>query len=134
MFYSTSFIGLGIYAIILCWNNTRNEQRVTEVDLFITKVTNGILSQWTNGLYCESQETEKPSNEETNEENSGNEEGGENDKIPEKHEEHEDPEEDDLDPNSKMIVTTYNPIIVTCHQDSFIRFWTMQVILNLTKI
>ena len=83
----------------------------------------------------ESQETEKPSIEETNEENNGNEEGGENDKTPEKDEEHGDPEEeDDLDPNSKMIVTTYNPIIVTCHQDSFIRFWTMQVILNLTKI
>ena len=80
----------------------------------------------------ESQDTEKPTNEETNEENSGNEEGGEKDKTLEKDEEPE--EEDDLDPNSKMIVTTYDPIIVTCHQDSFVRFWTLQVILNLTKI
>ena len=83
----------------------------------------------------ESQDTEKPTNEETNEENNENEEGGEKDNTLEKDEEHEEPEEeDDLDPNSKMIVTTYDPIIVTCHQDSFVRFWTLQVILNLTKI
>ena len=83
----------------------------------------------------ESLDTEKPTNEETNEENNENEEGGEKDNTLEKDEEHEEPEEeDDLDPNSKMIVTTYDPIIVTCHQDSFVRFWTLQVILNLTKI
>ena len=79
-------------------------------------------------------DTENPTNEETSEEQNGNEEVDEKEKTTDKDEEQEEEDEDDdLDPNSKMIVTTYDPIIVTCHQDSFIRFWTMQVILNFTK-
>ncbi|ELT96575.1 hypothetical protein CAPTEDRAFT_219855 [Capitella teleta] len=31
---------------------------------------------------------------------------------------------DDDDPDSKMIVETFAPVMVSCHQDSFIRFWT----------
>ena len=34
------------------------------------------------------------------------------------------PEED---PDNKMIVDEYDPILVTGHQDSFIRFWTPEV-------
>ena len=31
------------------------------------------------------------------------------------------------DPDAKMIVDTYDPIIVSVHQDSYIRFWDMEV-------
>ena len=31
------------------------------------------------------------------------------------------------DPESHMIVETYDPVIVTCHQDAMIRFWDAQV-------
>ena len=29
----------------------------------------------------------------------------------------------DVDPDSRMIVDVYEPVMVSCHQDSFIRFW-----------
>ena len=39
----------------------------------------------------------------------------------------EDNEYDFTDPDAKMIVETYEPVLVSCHQDSFIRFWSLQV-------
>ena len=39
----------------------------------------------------------------------------------------DDEDDDDTDPDSKMIVETFDPVMVTCHQDSFIRFWSLQV-------
>nr|XP_054759111.1 WD repeat-containing protein 64-like [Lytechinus pictus] len=34
--------------------------------------------------------------------------------------------ESEQDPNAKMLVTEYDPILVSVHADSFIRFWTME--------
>jgi hypothetical protein len=31
------------------------------------------------------------------------------------------------DPEKNMIVESYDPVIVTCHQDAMIRFWDAQV-------
>ncbi|XP_071484105.1 WD repeat-containing protein 64-like [Diadema antillarum] len=31
-----------------------------------------------------------------------------------------------VDPNAKMLVTEYEPVLVSVHADSFIRFWTME--------
>ena len=36
-------------------------------------------------------------------------------------------DDDDIDPESKMIIEAFDPVLVTCHMDSFIRFWTPQV-------
>ena len=33
----------------------------------------------------------------------------------------------DIDPESMMIVEAFDPVLVTCHNDSFIRFWTPEV-------
>ena len=33
----------------------------------------------------------------------------------------------DIDPEARMIVDTYEAVLVSCHQDSFIRFWTLEV-------
>ena len=33
----------------------------------------------------------------------------------------------DIDPESMMIVESFDPVLVTCHNDSFIRFWTPEV-------
>ncbi|KAJ8044929.1 WD repeat-containing protein 64 [Holothuria leucospilota] len=30
------------------------------------------------------------------------------------------------DPNAKMLVTTYQPILLSCHEDSLIRFWNLK--------
>ncbi|XP_070576950.1 WD repeat-containing protein 64-like isoform X2 [Ptychodera flava] len=38
----------------------------------------------------------------------------------------DDDEEEDIDPQATMIVTSYDPLIVTCHADACIRFWTLQ--------
>lgn len=35
--------------------------------------------------------------------------------------------ESEQDPNTKMLVTEYDPLLVSVHADSFIRFWTMEV-------
>ena len=35
---------------------------------------------------------------------------------------------ENIDPTAKMIVTTYDPVLVSCHSDALIRFWNMQVI------
>ncbi|XP_038075924.1 WD repeat-containing protein 64-like isoform X2 [Patiria miniata] len=37
-----------------------------------------------------------------------------------------DEELENIDPTAKMIVTTYDPILVSCHSDAFIRFWDMK--------
>ena len=29
----------------------------------------------------------------------------------------------DIDPTTRMIIDAYDPVMVTCHQDSYIRFW-----------
>ena len=34
--------------------------------------------------------------------------------------------ESEVDPDAKMLVTEYDPILVSVHGDSFIRFWTME--------
>ena len=39
----------------------------------------------------------------------------------------EDEKEVDLDPSANMIVETFEPILVSVHQDSFIRFWSNEV-------
>ncbi|XP_022089085.1 LOW QUALITY PROTEIN: WD repeat-containing protein 64-like [Acanthaster planci] len=31
-----------------------------------------------------------------------------------------------IDPTARMIVTTYDPVLVSCHSDAFIRFWDMK--------
>ena len=33
----------------------------------------------------------------------------------------------DVDPTAKMIVSEYDPVLVSCHADSFIRFWDTKV-------
>ncbi|XP_077997639.1 WD repeat-containing protein 64-like isoform X1 [Glandiceps talaboti] len=40
----------------------------------------------------------------------------------------EEEEEDfeNIDPEATMIVSVYDPVLVTCHTDSYIRFWTME--------
>ena len=37
--------------------------------------------------------------------------------------------ESEQDPNTKMLITEYDPLLVSVHADSFIRFWTMEVIM-----
>ena len=34
---------------------------------------------------------------------------------------------DSADPDAKMIVDTFDPILVSVHQDAFVRFWDMEV-------
>ncbi|KAK2162660.1 hypothetical protein LSH36_94g03011 [Paralvinella palmiformis] len=34
-------------------------------------------------------------------------------------------DDEDFDPESRMLVDTYDPVLVSCHSDSFIRFWNM---------
>lgn len=33
-----------------------------------------------------------------------------------------------VDPDAKMIVEKFKPVIVSVHQDAYIRFWTMEVL------
>ncbi|XP_071962491.1 WD repeat-containing protein 64-like [Antedon mediterranea] len=35
-------------------------------------------------------------------------------------------DEDNIDPNSKMIVSFFDPIVASCHADGYIRFWNVE--------
>lgn len=43
------------------------------------------------------------------------------------HEDEEEEEEEEWTEERKWVEETYDPIIVTAHQDSYIRFWNMEV-------
>ena len=41
-----------------------------------------------------------------------------------------DEELENIDPTARMIVTTYDPILVSCHSDALIQFWNMKVLVR----
>ena len=51
----------------------------------------------------------------------------ENKETMEKHARVKEPTKDDDNPDNNYIVEEFPPVLASCHQDSFIRFWDMEV-------